>query len=255
MTKTAVITGATSGIGAEFARRLAQRGYDLVVTGRRMDIIKKMAGALSSEFGVSIEVIKAELSDKKDLEGLIRHIKKIGSVEFLVNNAGFGTYDLFWKESIEEQERMVAVHVTAAMRLAHAVLPAMMERGRGFIVNLSSLGSFLPLKMNAVYGGSKAFLNIFSESLQMELAGAGIRVQALCPGFTRTDLHGRIEKLGKEELKRLDKFYWMQPDRVVDCSLKCLEKGRVICIPGFRNRLLLCIASMIPRWLYNRLAM
>ena len=102
MTKTAVITGATSGIGAEFARRLAQRGYDLVVTGRRMDIIKKMAGALSSEFGVSIEVIKAELSDKKDLEGLIRHIKKIGSVEFLVNNAGFGTYDLFWKESIEE---------------------------------------------------------------------------------------------------------------------------------------------------------
>jgi len=185
MNKTAVITGATSGIGAEFAKRIAQRGYDLIVTGRRMDVIKKMASALSGEFGVSVEVIKAELSDKKDLEGLIRHIKKLDSVEFLVNNAGFGTYDYFWKESIEEQARMVAVHVTAAMKLVHAALPAMIQRGRGFIINLSSLGSFLPLKVNAVYGGSKAFLNIFSESLQMELADTGIRVQAQCPGFNQ----------------------------------------------------------------------
>lgn len=253
MNKTAVITGATSGIGAEFAKRLAQRGYDLVVTGRRMDVIKKMAGALSSEYGISVEVIKAELSDGKDMDRLIKHIKGLDSIEFLVNNAGFGTYDYFWKEKIEEQERMVAVHVTAAMRLAHAVLPSMIERGRGFIVNLSSLGAFLPLKINAVYGGSKAFLNIFSESLQMELADTGIRVQALCPGFTRTDFHGRIEKM-QGDMGRLNKFYWMSPDSVVDYSLKRLEKGRVICIPGFRNRVLLRIASMLPRWLYIRLA-
>lgn len=94
---------------------------------------------------------------------------------------------------------------------------------------------------------------MFSECLQLGLLDKGIRVQALCPGFTRTDLHGRIEKLQKEEMERLDKYYWMQPDQVVDYSLKCLEKGRVICIPGFRNRLLLRVVSLIPRWLYIRL--
>lgn len=140
MNKTAVITGATSGIGAAFAKRLAHRGYDLVVTGRRMDIIEKMAGALSSEFGVSVEVIKAELSDGKDMDRLIKVIKKLDTIEFLVNNAGFGTNDYFWNVSIEEHERMVAVHVTAAMRLAHAVLPAMIRRKKGYIINLLLAG-------------------------------------------------------------------------------------------------------------------
>ncbi|HDP80101.1 MAG TPA: SDR family oxidoreductase [Spirochaetes bacterium] len=252
MNKTAVITGATSGIGAAFARRLASEGYDLLVTGRRKALIEKQAAELSDKYGVKVTVIIAELSLEKDLRGLEKRLSALERVDFLVNNAGYGVYENFADTGADEHERMVRVHVTAPVRLTRAVLPGMISRKSGAVINLSSVGSFIPMEKNGMYGGTKAFLNIFSESLNIELRDTGVRVQALCPGFTRTDFH---EKLGltTEGQKRLEGYRWMSADEVVDCSLRCLGNNRVICVPGFSWRSILVFVKLLPRKLLYRI--
>jgi len=251
MNKTAVITGATSGIGAAFARRLASEGYDLLITGRRKKIIQQLADDVMKKHGVKVEVAIAELSLEKDLGGLEKRLASMERVDFLVNNAGYGVYVNFADAGADEHERMVKVHVTAPVRLTRAVLPGMVARKSGAVINLSSVGSFIPMEKNGMYGGTKAFLNIFSESLNIELRDTGVRVQALCPGFTRTDFH---EKLGltTEGQKRLESYRWMSPDEVVDYSLRCLRKNRVICVPGLSYRFLTALVKLLPRKLLYR---
>ncbi len=249
MKKTAVITGATSGIGEAFARRLARDGWDLVITGRRAEIIRAHASELSSRHGVKVDTVIAELSEEKGVRKVSAAMKKCANLGMLVNNAGFGIDGPFVASDIDRETSMVRVHDIAAMELIHAALPIMIKNGGGSIISLSSIAGFLPLKRNASYSASKAFVTSFSESLHIEYRSQGIRFQALCPGFTHTEFHSRM-KMSEEELKKLEVFQWMDPDSVVDCSLKYLKKGRVVCIPGFRNRLVVAISNAVPRSLY-----
>lgn len=251
MTATALITGATSGIGASFARVLAARGYNLILTGRRDAAIRALAEDIGSRHRVSVSVIIAELSEAAGIDSVARRICDDDTIEILVNNAGFGTYDEFHAADIAEHRRMVAVHVGATVELTHAVLPQMLRRGGGSIVNVSSISSWCPAPKSGVYAGTKSFLVPFSESLHMELRDRGIRVQALCPGFTRTDFHARIDEI-QADMQRIERFPWMSPDDVVEASLKALDKNRVVCIPGFRNRLIARLARVVPRAVYYR---
>lgn len=248
--KKALITGATSGIGLAFAERFAGRGYDLIVTGRRAKIIQAAAGDIARRHGVSVTVILAELSDEKGVRKVLNAIRKADRLDVLVNNAGFGLDKIFHKDTIERHVMMIDVHVTAAVRFVHAALPGMLARGQGTIINVSSLGAFIPGPFNAIYGGTKAFLNIFSESVAIELGHRGIRMQSLCPGFTSTDFHMQmgIEEDIKKKVKR-----WMRPEDVVDRSLKDLSRGKVICIPTFRGRMLRNFLDALPRKLYYRI--
>ncbi|HRZ28586.1 MAG TPA: SDR family oxidoreductase [Spirochaetota bacterium] len=249
--KTALVTGATSGIGRAFAEEFARRGYDLIVTGRREKIIRETARSIEERFGVNVKVVIAELSEEKGVRKVLAAIRASGGLHVLVNNAGFGLDNIFIREKIENHLSMVHVHVDASIRFIHAALPAMIERRSGVIINVSSLGAWVPGPLNSIYGGTKAFLNVFSESLQIELRAKGIRVQALCPGFTSTDFHA---KMGVEdELREKKSIRWMRPEDVVACSMKALEKNRVICVPGFQKKLLVAIIRMMPKKIYTRI--
>lgn len=250
---TALITGATSGIGAAFARRLAKDGCDLIITGRREEKIRDLAREIASSHSVSVEVVIAELSNPADLEKLAARIRGEANLEILVNNAGFGSRKEFFREPLEGQADMLAVHCLATLVLSHAALPAMISRGRGAIINVSSVSGYLVFPRSTVYAATKSFLVSFSEGLSMELAKKGVRVQALCPGFTRTDFHDR---LGWDEKKKRNRWIvrWKSAEEVVDRSLRCLAKNRVVCIPGIWNKLAVRLSGWLPRRLYYRLA-
>jgi short-subunit dehydrogenase len=250
---TALITGATSGIGAAFAKRLARDGYDLVITGRREEKIRHLADEISSSYSVRVEVVIAELSNPLEAERLAGKIRSTGNLEVLVNNAGFGSRMEFHREDVEEQAGMLKVHTLVPLVLTHAAIPAMVARQSGAIINVSSVSGFLVSPRAAVYAATKSFLVTFSEGLSMELGEKGVRVQALCPGFTRTDFHDR---LGWDEKKKRDRWIvrWQSADEVVEYSLRCLAKNRVICIPGFWNRLAVRFLGWLPRRLYYETA-
>lgn len=251
--RSALITGATSGIGAAFARRFAAHGYDLIITGRRREKINAFVEELAEAFGAAVESVIAELSDPKQVEALVQKVNDTPNLEILVNNAGFGAGEFFAQRDIDRHEQMVGVHVLATVRLVHAALLNMIPRGRGTIINVSSLGAFAPIRGSATYCGTKSFLVTFSESLHLELAGTGVKIQALCPGFTRTDFHA---KMGIEESRLKDRgiIRWMSSEEVVETSLRCLDKNRVVCIPGFWNKTLAAFSRLAPRSLYYRLA-
>jgi hypothetical protein len=247
MNRTALITGATSGLGLEFARQFASTGYSLIITGRRKEIIRAAADELSRVYGVEVEIVIAELSSDTGIKKVLNAAAKAGSIDVLVNNAGFGLNNLFHNESIENHIKMTAVHINAAVILTRAVLPEMIKRGRGTIINVSSLGSFLPTPLNSIYGGTKAFLNIFTESLHTELKHKGIIFQSLCPGFTSTDFH---KSMGVDEEIKKEVKSWMSPEDVVRYSIKKLGSGKVVCIPGFGNRVLRLLPLVLPKKLY-----
>lgn len=233
---TALITGASSGIGAVFAEKLAQRGLDLVLTARRKDRLERMAEDLEDRCGVRVHVIAADLAENDGLETVARWIEEAEELRLLVNNAGFGLTGSFLKVPYKDHQTMVTVHVLAAVRLCYAALPGMVRRGRGGIINVSSLSAFMPMGSGSTYAPTKAYLNSFSRNLQFEMRSTGVRIQALCPGFTRTEFHD------DPSLQRMKKgipgFLWMEADRVVNGSLAALERGKVIYIPGTRNRLI-----------------
>jgi uncharacterized protein len=252
MNKIAIITGATSGIGASFAKILASRGYNLIITGRRKEKIQKLANELSKKYNIKIEVIIAELSNEKDIKDIIKHISKIKNIDILINNAGYSIYKNYSDTTITEIEKIVSVHILTVMKTISAVLPKMIRQGYGNIINVSSLGAILPIKKDAVYCGTKSFLNTFSESLYMEVRDKGIKVQALCPGLTRTDFHSKLNMKSSDKNK-LEKFKRMAPDEVVDYSLRSLKKNKVICIPGSRKKLIAKLVSILPKSLYYKI--
>ncbi len=249
--QTALITGATSGIGKAFAEHFASRGYDLILTGRRKEVITAVARRLKQAYGIAVTVVIAELSDRRGVRPVLRTIMKTDDLSVLVNNAGYGERSLFINLPVREHLDMVEAHVNAVLRLVHAALPRMIKKKNGIIINVASLGAYAPAPINGVYGGTKSFLNVFTESLHMEVRRYGIRVQSLCPGFTRTDFH---RKLGiEEEIKKNRTIRWMAPERVVKISMKRLGKGKVICIPGIRNKILYHAARLMPRRIYYRM--
>jgi short-subunit dehydrogenase len=240
--KTALITGASSGIGAAFARALAARSYDLVLVARREERLAALAVELQGRHAIDAEVLVADLSQPADVERVAQRVAGLETLELLINNAGFGTIGRFFKVDLAKHLDMIHVHVIASVRLCRAALPGMVARGRGAIVNVASVAAFSPLVGNATYSATKRFLVTFSQSLQMELAGTGIKVQALCPGFTHSGFHDTPEY---ERFKRssIPGFMWMSAEDVVAGSLKALERKRVVYIPGFKNRLLVTLAG------------
>lgn len=241
----AVVTGATSGIGAAYARELGRRGFRLILTGRREAELRAVAREIGEE---RVEVHLAELSDEATVEKLVEACRE-RAVAVLVNNAGFGIGTPFLATALAEELRMERVHVTVPLRLIHALAPGMVARGSGAIVNVSSLAGFTPLPRSASYAATKALLRVFSESLAMELRGTGVRVQVLCPGFTRTHFHAALD-IPRGELRNRLIVRWMSADAVVRASLDALEADRVVCVPGFWNRVIRRLIPLIPSRLF-----
>lgn len=247
---TALITGATSGIGAEYARRLAGDGYDLILTGRRAEKINAMAAELSAAYASDIKVILIELSDAAQVDDFIENIKGF-NVDFLINNAGFGTTKFFHQDPLDLHEKMISAHILAHTKITYAILPKMIEKEAGIIINVSSTGAFLPSPKTVVYSGTKAFLRAFTECLHFELEGTGVQVQVVCPGLTRTDMHRRIG-ITDEYTPDWGPFQWASPREVVACSFRCLEKKKVLCIPGRMSQLQVFMRYMLPESLYYK---
>lgn len=242
---TAAVTGATSGIGRAFAERFAAAGLNLIITGRREGLLNQAAEELRRRYAVDVEAVVGDLTNPAVLKQLESILRGTEGLSYLVNNAGYGRGRLFYEDSREAQSDLLAIHTLVPLRLSHAALEIMRPRSRGVIVMVSSLASFTPIPRGSVYAAAKAFMRVFGEGLHMENLDAGITVQVLVPGFTRSDFH----REGFDDLPKGGRFSlisWQTSDAVVDISLKRLGKG-VICIPGFRNRLLRRIAALTPR--------
>jgi short-subunit dehydrogenase len=248
----ALITGASSGIGEAFAYKLAEQGYDLILTGRREEQLYKVSSGINKKYPVNIEIFLVELADDSGLNLLADKITRTPDLHVLVNNAGFGSGTRFMEKGYADAEKMVKVHIMAPLKLVHATLPKMKENGSGIIINVSSVSGNTPLLRGAVYSASKSFLRIFSEALYLENIHSNIIIQTLCPGFTRTDFHEKIG-LNRDSLKNKGILRWMTPEKVVDASFKNLRKGKVVCVPGFWNKVIWLLADILPRGLYYKL--
>ncbi len=235
---TSLITGATAGIGHEYAVQLAARGDDLVLVARDTARLEQVAEELRRAHQVEVEVLVADLTDRADLARVeARLADRDRPVDLLVNNAGFGLKKRFLDNTADEETAMLEVLVTAVLRLSHAALGAMAERGHGGIINVSSVAAFLP---RGSYSAAKAWVNSFSEWAHLEYASRGVKVMALCPGFTKTEFHERMQ------VTRGDGFMWLDVEFLVSTSLKDFEKGRVYSIPGAQYKAVRALTSVIP---------
>jgi uncharacterized protein len=249
-TRTALITGASGGIGAEFARQLAARGYDLILVARRGERLEALATALQGRHGISAEPLVADLAIPGEVERVAARLAELNTLALLVNNAGFGISGSLARAELQGQLDMLNVHMVATMRLSHAALPGMITRGSGGIINVASLAAFMALPGEVNYCATKAYLVTFSQALAGEVRRKGVKVQALCPGFTITELHDEPGRpgAGREGFPR---FLWGPSQAVVADSLRALDRGQVICVPGFINRMILLLTRT---GLVNRLA-
>jgi short-subunit dehydrogenase len=229
---TALITGASSGIGAEFARQLAAQNYDLILVARRSERLLALANEIINHHPVSTTVLPADLSDDESLCNVEQAIRECPQLDLLINNAGFGVRGNFASGAIDKHLSMIDVHVIATVRLSRAALPSMVAARRGGIINVSSVAAFFPAVSNPTYSATKAYLNAFSESLAAELRGTGVKVQALCPGFTITEFHSTTEYKGLTVHSQVPRLAWLTDKRVVSDSLKDLQRNRTVCIPG-----------------------
>lgn len=242
----ALITGASSGIGAEFARQLAAGGVHLALVSRNEQRLRALRDELRSAYPVAVETLAADLSTEAGVATITAFILAMPRLDYLINNAGFGTTGFFAGSNIEQQVGMVQLHVIAALRLCRAALPGMIARGNGAIVNVASVSAFGPTPHSPTYSASKAALVNFSRGLKSELRGTGVRVQALCPGFTRTHFHDHDDFKGFRQ-EKLPGFMWSNADAVVRDSLRALRAGGpVVVIPGWLNRLMVAFIQTPP---------
>lgn len=233
---TAAITGASDGIGAVFAKQLAARGHSLILVARRTDRLEQLREELVGEFGIDAEVRPTDLSHPDDVRGLAGELSELTDVDLLVNNAGFGTMGDFVDVQSVKHSDMIQVHVSATVMLSHAVLPAMLQRGRGAIINVASMSAFLIGPGQTTYAASKTFLKSFSESLFEEVRDRGVYVQALCPGFTKTGFHN-TDEFSRFDRSQVSAGLWMTPEAVVTESLQALDHRRkAVCVPSSKNR-------------------
>ncbi len=244
----ALVTGASSGIGEAYARRLAARGHHVLLVARRADRLQRLA----SELG-SAEAVPADLAVDADVERLERRIAAEPRFEFLVNNAGFGTMGMFFEAGPEGQQSMHRVHVLATMRLTRAALPGMVSRGKGAVVNVSSVAAFFHNPLNVSYCATKAWMNTFTEGVYIELKaiGSSVRAQCLCPGFTYTEFHDVLNI----DRRAIPKSLWTSADEVVDTSLRALPGNKLIVIPGWRYRLAVGVQHWLPQAVRHAIAL
>lgn len=245
---TSLITGATAGIGHEFAVQLAARGDDLVLVARDAARLEAVAQELRTSYGVQVEVLPADLTDLAAL-GLVEERLRDSSrpVDLLVNNAGFGLKEKFLDNPIDVEQAQQDVLVRAVLRLTHAALGGMVERGRGGVINVSSVAAFIP---RGTYSAAKAWVNQFSEWAHNEYAGAGVNVMALCPGFVRTEFH---ERLGIDRDASAPKQLWLDADFLVSEALADFERGKGLSIPSKRYKALVATSRVVPRTALQKL--
>ena len=230
----ALVTGASSGIGAAFAERLARDQYDVMLVARRSERLEALAQRLRQAHRVKVEVIVADLTQRDPLQAVERRIAEATNLALLVNNAGFGGYMPFVNLDPDRAEELIRLQVVAVTRLSRAALPGMIARGHGAIINVSSRLAFSAalsapnMPKRATYAATKAFINTFTQILHAELAGTGVQVQALCPGVVRTEFH---ERMGQDPA-RIPAAIVMTPEDVVEASLAGLKLGEVICVPA-----------------------
>jgi len=247
----AVITGASSGLGAEFARRLAPQGFDLLLVARRRDRLEQLAAELSRAHSITAEPYPVDLATPEGLEIVVSRLSAELELGILVNNAGFGTKGRFFQTDMEYQVRMHRLHIDATMQLTRAALPGMVGRNRGAIVNVASVAAFARSPGNVSYCATKAWVAAFTEGLYLELKtlGSKVRVQALCPGFAYTEFH---DVMGFERSK-IARPLWMSAEEIVDASLAGLDRRKLFVIPGWRYRLFLTVFPRLPVGLRLRL--
>ena len=245
--KLALVTGASAGIGAAFARLLAAKGYDLALTARRADRLDALAGELRDAHGVTVLTRAADLADPASPTAILDHIAGQGrAIDALINNAGYGLPGGYGETDWADQARFIQVMVTAPCELAHRVLPGMQQRGFGRIVNVASLAGLIPGAPGAtLYGASKAFLVKFSQSLHVEAARDGVHVSALCPGMTYSEFH---DVNGTRDRMRavIPGWMWQDAATVAAAGYVALEANRAICVPGLPNKLAAAFAKAIP---------
>jgi short-subunit dehydrogenase len=224
---TAVVTGASSGIGAVYADRLAKRGYDLILVARNGDRLQALSTRLAAETGRTVEPIKADLSDKIDLARIEARLKSDQAITLLVNNAGVGATAPLLGSDVEKMDEMIRLNVGALTRLTYAAAPGFVQRGGGTIINIASIVAITPETLNGVYGATKAFVLALSHSLQHELSAKGVRVQAVLPGATATDFWDAAGR----PVHHLPKEIVMTAEDMVDAALVGLDQGEIVTIP------------------------
>ncbi len=240
---TALVTGASSGIGKQLAMQLAADGSDLVIVARRTGLLEGLADRLREEHKVGVEVLTADLTSPDGLAEVAGRLSgSARPVELLVNNAGFGSSGSFADLAAGNAAGQVSLNVMALVALTHAVLPSMLRRGHGGVLNVSSVAGFFAAPGSAVYGATKAFVTSFSESLSGEVADHGVHVTALCPGFTRTEDHDEQDSDG-----RIHRFAWLDAGPVARAGLDAVAAGRVICVPGAQYKAVVPLARIVPR--------
>jgi uncharacterized protein len=240
----AIITGAAGGLGSSFARKLAQQGYRLLLVDRRQAQLQLACESIATRYDVSVESCAVDLCRREEVERLGQQLEQIPDVELLVNNAGFGTAEYFADTDLNYLVGMVDLHVVAPTILTRAVLPTLVARDTGGIINVSSLSAWFQSAGNTQYSSTKNYLAVFSTALREELRGTNVRVQALCPGFVRTEFHDAECMKGFKLRCAPAAHLWMTPDEVVDYSLRCFSSNRVVVIPGMGYRILGRLAQM-----------
>jgi short-subunit dehydrogenase len=243
----ALITGASAGIGYEFGLRLAERGYDLILTARRSDRLDELATKISALHPVRIQKIAADLSEASAVPAIVAEIERLGlAIDLLVNSAGFGTHGRFETLSAARESDEIAVNVASLVALTHAFLPGMLERKSGGVINVASTAAFQPVPYMAVYGATKAFVRSFSEALHEEVHARGVRVLALCPGPTATEFFDTDVAAPRGPIRTVRE--------VVTTGLAAYDAGAPVVIDGVSNKLLIAGANLMPRRWATRIA-
>lgn len=246
---TALITGATAGIGRSFADELARTGHDLVLVARDAARLDSVAAELGTTYGVRCEALAADLSERDQLQRVADRLGESGdrAVDLLVNNAGFGLKTTFLQSDIADEERQLAVLVQAVLVLSHAAGRAMTARGRGQIINVSSVASFVTM---GTYSACKAWVTVFTEGLANDLAGTGVSATALCPGYTRTEFHQRMGA----SMKGVPGPLWLDADRLVRAALADAQAGKVLSTPGVVYKAAEAATGVLPRGVVRRVS-
>lgn len=243
----ALITGPTAGIGTCFAHQLAQKGYDLVLVARDESRLRALAAEVEKEYDVDTEVLVADLADREALAVVERRVADPERpVSLLVNNAGFGHKRPFLENSVEDEQQMLDVLVTAVLRLTHAALGSMVAQGEGAIINVSSVAGFLP---RGTYSAAKAYVTSLSEWADLTYRDQGVRVMALCPGFTKTEFHERMD-VSRDSAPS---WLWLEADRLVADALADLDRGKRVSVPSKRYKAITSVVRYTPSSVLSRL--
>lgn len=250
MKNVTLITGATSGLGLAYAKEYANKGYNLIITGRREDKIKANAGNIENTYNVKVKTVIVDLADEEGVNTLFNEIRD-DEIEVLVNNAGFGLKPVFSEVSKVDMDRIIFLQINAVVILTQNILKQMLVRNRGTIINISSDGAFAVMPRNILYSSTKLFVLNFTEGLYMELIDTAINMQVVCPGFIDSDFH---ESAGMNIVKKKKGFMkFMDPEEIVNLANRDLEKGRVVSVPGVDAKIIRIMANLLPRKMFYKI--